>query len=146
MPQFFGPNRDGVVTGAGLARDWTKTPPRELWRQPIGTGWAAFSVVAGRAYTQEQRGEQECVTCYDLLSGRLLWSHARPTRFHQWQAGEGPHSTPTIDRGRLYERLGCPRAAVEDLVAYLSLSASPPDAAEVNERLARLRQAASRLH
>lgn len=51
-----------------------------------------------------------------------------------------------LDRAQLYERLECPRAAVADLLAYLSLSAAPADAAEVNQRLARLRQAASRLH
>ena len=51
-----------------------------------------------------------------------------------------------LDRAQLYERLECPRAAVADLVAYLSLSAAPADVAEVNQRLARLRQAASRLH
>ncbi|MBI4624315.1 MAG: PQQ-like beta-propeller repeat protein [Verrucomicrobia bacterium] len=102
VPQFFGPRRDGVVTGVGLARDWTKSPPRELWRQPIGTGWSAFAVVGDRAYTQEQRGEEEWVSCYDVLSGRLLWSHARRARFFQWQAGEGPHATPTVDRGRVF--------------------------------------------
>ena len=102
VPQFFGPNRDGVVTGVRLARDWAKQPPRERWRQPIGTGWAAYAVVAGRAYTQEQRGEEEWVSCYEALTGRLLWSHRRPTRFFQWQAGEGPHSTPTVDRGLVF--------------------------------------------
>ena len=102
VPQFFGPRRDGVVTGAGLARDWAKSPPKELWRQPIGPGWSAFAVVGRRAYTQEQRGEDECVTCYDVLSGRLLWTHATRTRFNQWQAGEGPHATPTVDQGRVF--------------------------------------------
>jgi len=102
VPQFFGPRRDGIVTGAGLARDWAKSPPRELWRQPVGSGWASYAVVAGRAYTQEQRGEEEWVSCYEVLTGRLIWAHRRPTRFTQWQAGEGPHSTPTIDRGRVF--------------------------------------------
>jgi regulator of sirC expression with transglutaminase-like and TPR domain len=51
-----------------------------------------------------------------------------------------------LDRAQLYERLECPRAAAADMVAYLSLSASPPDAAEVNRRLASLKQAAARLH
>jgi len=50
------------------------------------------------------------------------------------------------DRARLYERLECPRAAVADLVAYLSLSPAPPDAGAVSERLARLRRAAAGLH
>jgi regulator of sirC expression with transglutaminase-like and TPR domain len=50
------------------------------------------------------------------------------------------------DRATVYEHLECPRAAVSDLVAYLSLEASPPDAGEVRERLARLQLAAARLN
>lgn len=101
VPQFFGPNRDGKIAGAHLA-DWNGKPPRELWRQAIGAGWSSFSVVAGRAFTQEQRGEEECVTCYDALSGKLLWVHQTKARFYQWQAGEGPHSTPTVDDGKVF--------------------------------------------
>lgn len=102
VPQFFGPNRDGKVIGAQLATNWTSTPPRQLWRQAIGAGWSGFSVVSGHAFTQEQRGDEECVTCYDVMTGRLLWSHRSQARFFQWQAGEGPHGTPTIDRGRVF--------------------------------------------
>lgn len=50
------------------------------------------------------------------------------------------------DRATVYEHLECPRAAVSDLVAYLSLAASPPDEGEVRERLGRLQQAAARLN
>lgn len=102
VPQFFGPQRNGVVKGAKLARDWKSTPPKELWRQPIGEGWAAYAVVQGRAYTQEQRGEEELVTCYDLFSGKLLWAHADKVRFSQWQSGDGPHATPTVQEGKVY--------------------------------------------
>ena len=58
-----------------------------------------------------------------------------------------PHSAEERrDRALLYERLECPRAAVADWVAYLSMSPSPPDAAGARERLARLQQAAARLN
>lgn len=50
------------------------------------------------------------------------------------------------DRARLYEQLECPRAAVADLVAYLSLSPAPADADEIRATLARLQQAAARLN
>lgn len=102
VAQFFGPNRDGVITGAGLARDWKTTPPKELWRQPVGLGWSAYAVVNGQAYTQEQREDEEMVTCYDLFTGRLVWAHADRTRFSQWQSGDGPHATPTVHEGRVY--------------------------------------------
>jgi outer membrane protein assembly factor BamB len=102
VPQFFGPNRDGVIRGAKLARDWNGHAPRQLWRQPIGAGWSAFAVVGGRAYTQEQRGEDEAITCYELATGKLLWLHANHARFFQWQGGEGPRATPTVLDGRVY--------------------------------------------
>lgn len=101
-PQFFGPNRDGIIPSAKFATDWKVTPPKELWRQPIGAGWSSFAVVGGRAFTQEQRGDEELVTCYDLFTGRLLWSHADRARFFQWQGGEGPRGTPTVDAGRVF--------------------------------------------
>lgn len=102
VPQFFGAQRDGIIRGVKLATDWHATPPKELWRQPIGAGWSAYAVVGGRAYTQEQRGEEELVTCYDLFTGKLLWAHADRARFFQWQGGEGPRATPAVDRGRVF--------------------------------------------
>lgn len=102
VPQFFGPNRDGVVTGANLARDWNTAAPKQLWRQPIGAAWSAFAVVGGRAFTQEQRGEHEAVTCYEVLTGKPLWTHTNPVRFDQWQGGPGPRATPTVDRGLVF--------------------------------------------
>ncbi|GEP46472.1 PQQ-binding-like beta-propeller repeat protein [Brevifollis gellanilyticus] len=102
VPQFFGPNRDGLAPEIKLATDWTATPPKELWRQPIGPAWSAYAVVGGRAITQEQRGEDEAVTCYELLTGRLLWAHVDKAHFSQWQGGEGPRGTPMVDKDRVY--------------------------------------------
>lgn len=102
VSQFFGPNRDGIIHGAKLSKDWQKSPPKQLWRQPIGQGWSAFAVVSGKAYTQEQRGEEELVTCYDLFTGELIWAHADKAHFTQWQGGDGPRATPTIKDGHVY--------------------------------------------
>lgn len=102
VPQFFGPERDGTVPNIGLSKDWQQVAPKQLWRQPVGAGWSAYSVSRGRAYTQEQRGEEELVTCYELLTGKLLWAHADKAHFNQWQGGEGPRATPTVHEGRVY--------------------------------------------
>jgi outer membrane protein assembly factor BamB len=100
--QFLGPNRDGIISGVKLGRDWTSNPPKQLWRQPVGAGWSALTVVGRCAYTQEQRGESECITSYELLSGRLLWIHSNSAHFDQWQGGDGPRATPTVDQGRVF--------------------------------------------
>ena len=102
VPQFFGPNREGVAAPAHLDRDWNAIPPKLLWRQPVGLGWSAFAVAGGRAFTQEQRGDDELVTCYELLSGRLLWASTNHVRFKEWQGGDGPRATPTVDHGRVF--------------------------------------------
>src|SRR5712691_1133635 len=75
-PQFLGPNRNSTLDQPRLARDWKAQPPRRLWIQPVGTGWSGFAIVGTRAITEEQRGENEAVVCYDLLSGAVHWSYA----------------------------------------------------------------------
>src|SRR5438105_4032047 len=89
-PQFLGPNRNGILDGPRLARDWKAQPPQRLWLQPVGTAWSGFAVVANRAITQEQRRENEAVICYELTSGVVLWSHEYAAHYHSSLAGEGP--------------------------------------------------------
>jgi len=101
-PEFLGRGRNGVVTGTRLARDWTAHPPREVWRQPIGAGWGSFAIVGPYAVTQEQRGDDELVVCYEVATGKPLWAHANECRFEEILAGVGPRATPTIDEGRVY--------------------------------------------
>ena len=97
FPQFMGPHRNATLPeGPNLARDWTAQPPEKLWRQPIGAGWSGFAVVGDRAVTLEQRGDEESVVCYELLTGKELWSHADKARYYTILAGEGPRTTPCI--------------------------------------------------
>jgi len=102
FPQFLGPNRSGVLHAVSLARDWTASPPRQLWRRPVGVGWSAFAVSAGRAITQEQRGERELTVAYDLATGTPLWAHTNKVRFSEALGGDGPRATPTIRDGKVY--------------------------------------------
>ncbi len=101
-PGYRGPDRDGVVRNAALRTDWKARPPREVWRQRVGPGWSSVAVVGDRLFTQEQRGEQEAVVCYDAASGREVWSHEDPARFWEAAAGVGPRATPTFADSRLY--------------------------------------------
>jgi outer membrane protein assembly factor BamB len=101
-PEFLGPGRLATLENIHLARDWTTQPPKLLWRQPIGAGWSSFAVVGHYAVTQEQRGEEELVTCYDVETGKLQWAHATPNRFQDFVAGIGPRATPTVHDGKVY--------------------------------------------
>ncbi len=102
FPQFLGPHRDLYLSDVLLNRDWKASPPREVWRHPIGAGWSGFSVVNGYAVTMEQRGPDELVTCSAVESGQALWSHGETTRHATLAGGIGPRCTPTIDEGLVY--------------------------------------------
>ena len=102
FPQFLGPSRDATLAGPRLARDWSRQPPKRLWRQPLGPAWSGFVISGGIAVTQEQRGAEERVVAYELRSGKPLWSHADAARYETVIAGTGPRATPAIAGGRVY--------------------------------------------
>ncbi len=100
--ELRGPQRDGVLTGVSLGGDWEKQPPKLIWREKVGPGWAGMIVVDGHLVTQEQRGENEAVVCYDAATGKELWVHEDKARFKEDLAGVGPRGTPTFADGRIY--------------------------------------------
>ena len=102
FPQFLGPNRDSYVPRLELAQDWQTKPPHENWRKEVGAGWSAFSVVGERAVTMEQFGNEEWVTCRDLETGNLMWSHVEKARHSETLGGIGPRATPTIQDDKVY--------------------------------------------
>ena len=101
-PAYLGSERQGVIKGIELDRDWIAHPPQELWRQPIGLGWSAFAIAGSHAITQERRGEGELVVGYELATGRVLWAFTNVVHFSETMGGDGPRATPTIADGRVY--------------------------------------------
>jgi len=101
FPQFLGPERDGAIARRDFAIP-PETLPKPLWRIEVGEGWSGFAVAGGRCVTLEQRGDEECVVCYRLRDGELLWIHREIARHENPLGGIGPRSTPTIHEGRVY--------------------------------------------
>jgi outer membrane protein assembly factor BamB len=99
---FRGPNRAGVYAETEIETDWPAAGLPRLWKQPVGGGYASFTVAEGRAYTIEQRRDRETITAYDVETGRELWAFAYPALFDEIMGGAGPRATPVYRDGLLY--------------------------------------------
>ncbi|MDJ0836599.1 MAG: PQQ-like beta-propeller repeat protein [Acidobacteriota bacterium] len=102
FPRYLGPNGNNTLAGPVLAEDWATNPPKERWRIEIGAGWSSFAVQGKLAVTQEQRGDKEMVTCYNMDNGAFVWSHADENLFATTIGGDGPRATPNIYDGKVY--------------------------------------------
>jgi outer membrane protein assembly factor BamB len=98
---FRGPKRDGRYDEAPISTNWPDKGLPLIWKQPVGVGHSSFVVADGKAYTIEQRRNQEVVAAYDLGTGRELWTQKWKAEYTD-DTGDGPRSTPTWDQGRLY--------------------------------------------
>ncbi len=99
---FLGNSRTGVIAEREFAVPESVESVELLWNQGVGDGWSSFAVVEDRAITLEQRDQDECLTCYRLADGELMWV-IRHTAIHQNpMGGIGPRSTPSIDGDYVY--------------------------------------------
>ena len=68
-PTYRGVRSDGTADTTAILDRWPEEGPKEVYRRAIGGGYAGFVIDKGRAYTIEQRGEQEVVAAYALATG-----------------------------------------------------------------------------
>ena len=102
LARFPRPESRRAYTAAPIRTNWPREGLRRLWKQPIGAGYASFVVADGRAFTIEQRRNQEVVAAYDVQTGRELWTNAWNASFEESMGGDGPRATPTYHEGRVY--------------------------------------------
>jgi outer membrane protein assembly factor BamB len=101
-PRYCGHNGDRLIPEPLGSLDWTNSPPRELWRRPVGDAWSSIAIVDSLLWTQEQRGDLECVVCYNTHTGEELWRHEDPARYQTAQGAAGPRATPTVSNSAVF--------------------------------------------
>ncbi len=104
FPMFLGGRRDGAIEADFRIDAEQFATATQNWKQPIGSGWSGFAARNGYVVTMEQRGDQECITCYNIETGQLQWVQQHTARHHdKMNLGHvGPRATPTIFDGHVY--------------------------------------------
>ena len=80
-PQFRGPARDGFLSESSLlSRNWSATPPRELWNIEVGEGYAGPAVSEGCVYLldYDRDHRQSTLRSLSLVDGQEIWRFAYP--------------------------------------------------------------------
>ncbi|MBN8627334.1 MAG: PQQ-like beta-propeller repeat protein [Planctomycetes bacterium] len=104
-PRWRGVRGDGTWLAPPLPEKWPTAGLKQLWRQPLGGGYAGVSAEGNYVVTMDRRKEPdevEQVLCFDAASGNPLWTHAYKVAYGDLSYGNGPRAAPTIADGRVY--------------------------------------------
>jgi outer membrane protein assembly factor BamB len=102
-PQFLGPTRNGIYTGAPLLEHWDDSGPKIVWQKKIGSGFGSPVVANGRLVVFHRLGTEEIVECLNATNGQTVWKYACPAKFRDpIHFDDGPRSTPAISEGKVY--------------------------------------------
>ncbi|HKX61787.1 MAG TPA: PQQ-binding-like beta-propeller repeat protein, partial [Verrucomicrobiae bacterium] len=92
IPQWRGPNRDGVFPATGLLQQWPADGPKLAWKtEKLGKGMAGVSISGGKIFTTAGRKGGQFLVALDLATRAELWAAKISEK------GGEPRCTPTID-------------------------------------------------
>ncbi|MFO0824987.1 MAG: PQQ-binding-like beta-propeller repeat protein [Gemmataceae bacterium] len=103
-PQWRGPNQDAKCKETGLLKSWPKDGPPLVWTaKNLGVGWGTPSVADGKIFGIGTRAGKDGIWALKETDGSELWF----TPFADTAGGlgkqtNGPASTPTYSKGKLY--------------------------------------------
>jgi outer membrane protein assembly factor BamB len=102
-PQFLGPQRNGVYSGAPIASTWPAAGPKKIWERRVGQGFAGPVVAAGRTILFHRVGNEEVVDAFDAQTGEPRWHFAYPTSYRDdFGFDEGPRAVPVVAGNRVF--------------------------------------------
>jgi outer membrane protein assembly factor BamB len=102
-PCFLGPRHDGTSTETGLPPTWPPGGPRIVWQRDLGDSYGAPSVLRGRLFLFDRKGDSMRLLCLKSETGEELWHYEYPSAYHDgYGAGNGPRCCPVADGDRVY--------------------------------------------
>jgi hypothetical protein len=91
-PQWGGPNRSFTASDWGLDERWPESGPFELWRRPIGDGYAGIVQDRERLFTMFRDGDRDVMVALKANTGETSRERASPARAQLDAPGPGRHS------------------------------------------------------
>lgn len=113
-PQFLGTQRTGISSETNLINGFGQGGPNVLWRTAIGEGMSGIAVAGDLVCTLYQDASQQYAVAVNRLTGQPVWRSAIAPSYRN-AMGDGPRSTPAIDRGQMFAMTG------EGIVVCLTL-------------------------
>ena len=103
--EWGGEGRDFNISDTTLSA-WPDSGPREIWRRPLGDGYATILAESGILYTMYRSGDaSESVIALDAKTGEEIWTYKHAAALWEdfnTRFGPGPHSTPIIHGDNIY--------------------------------------------
>lgn len=100
-PQYLGPDRNSIVSDAGIAREWPAGGPKVLWSVALGEGFGSPAIADGQVYILDRvNNQKDVLRCLDLATGAEQWTfeNMAPGRF----AFNGSRNPPAVDGERVF--------------------------------------------
>jgi len=100
-PQFLGPNRDNATPEK--VAPWA-TPPKVVWKQPVGDAHSSPVVADGVVYAfyQPRGKDADALAAYDARTGEPKWEKSYAREKYTPPFGKGPRSTPCVAGGKVF--------------------------------------------
>lgn len=114
-PWFLGPRHDGTSLETDVNLNWPEVGPKVLWKQTVGTGYSAPSILGDKLVVHHRTDEvvkiadgekkvgREIVSCRSVSDGSVIWEHKYDTDYEDpYGYNNGPRCSPVLTENRCY--------------------------------------------
>ena len=96
-PWFLGPRHDGTSVETDVELKWPDSGPNVQWKQSIGTGYSAPSILGDRLVVHHREGDEEVVSCRSVTDGKTIWEQRSESTFEDpYGYNNGPRCSPVL--------------------------------------------------